>query len=45
MPALVRSNVGSLGMSDAEGRTTWPFSSKKEVKAVRIWLLSTGSRS
>jgi hypothetical protein len=40
MPALVSKRVGSTGISDADGRMTWPFSSKNVVKSVRIWLLS-----
>jgi hypothetical protein len=36
IPALVSRRVGSLGISDAEGRTTCPLSSKKDVKVVRI---------
>jgi hypothetical protein len=40
MPALVSSNVGSTGINDEDGLITWSFSSKKEVNAVRIWLLS-----
>src|SRR6266536_2654567 len=37
MPALVNSSVESFGISDDEGETTWPRSSKKRRKRRRIW--------
>jgi hypothetical protein len=36
MPALVKSSVGSLGISDALGTRVWPFSSKNLRKVSRI---------